>query len=60
MQIESREYLDKIVCEIINGLTTDGVHHKQYYLEKIFRMFCEDSYVDKTYREFQWEDGIAP
>ena len=55
---KQKEYLDQIVKEILYGLTTDGGHHKQHSLEKVFRLLCEDSYVDKAKAEFQWKDGI--
>ena len=49
---------DEVVKNLIMGLTTDGAHHKQYYLEEAFRSLCEAEYVEKTKKEFQWEDGI--
>lgn len=49
---------DEVVKELILGLITDGAHHKQYYLESAFRALCEEEYVEKTKKEFQWEDGI--
>ena len=44
--------------EILEGLLTDGVHHKQYTLEVVLRMLCEDSWVDEAKKELQWEEGI--
>jgi len=49
---------DEVVKLLIEGLITDGSHHKQYYLEKAFRSLCEDEYVDQAKEEFQWEAGI--
>jgi len=49
---------DEAVKELLMGLTTDGAHHKQYYLEQAFRALCESEYVDSAKREFQWQDGI--
>ena len=49
---------DEVVKALIHGLITDGAHHKQYYLESAFRALCEDEYVEKTKKEFQWEDGV--
>jgi len=51
---------DKVVEALIVGLTTDGVHHKQWALETAFRALCEDGYVDAAKQEFEWEPGIAP
>lgn len=51
---------NKAVKLLIHGLTTDGGHHKQWYLEQVFRALCEDAYVDVARLEFQWEEGIAP
>lgn len=42
---------------ILEALQIDGASHKQYFLEKIFRFICEDSYVDEAKEEFQWDDG---
>jgi hypothetical protein len=37
----------------LGGLITDGSHHKQWYLEKIFRLVGGDE-------TGPWEPGIAP
>lgn len=49
---------DNIVKEILEGLLTDGSHHKQYTLEMVLRMLCDDSWVDEAKKELQWEEGI--
>jgi hypothetical protein len=49
---------DNIVKEIMEGLLTDGSHHKQYTLEMVLRMLCDDSWVDEAKKELQWEEGI--
>jgi len=49
---------DEVVKHLLNGLITDGAHHKQWELEQAFRALCTDDYVDKAKQEFQWEDGI--
>jgi len=49
---------DECVKHLIMGLTTDGSHHKQWYLEQAFRALCEDAYVEKARIEFPWETGI--
>jgi hypothetical protein len=43
-----------------HGLTTDGDHHKQWYLEQIVRElgFNPEEFVVAT--ELHWEPGIAP
>ena len=48
---------DDIVKALITGLTTDGEHHKQYWLEQAFRLLCVDNYVDEAKEEFGWEEG---
>jgi hypothetical protein len=50
--------IDNAVKNMILALTTDGAHHKQYYIEQAFRSLCTDEYVDEAKNEFQWEDGI--
>ena len=52
------ELRDEVVKALLEGLTTDGAHHKQYWLEQAFRALCEDEYVDKAKREVEWETGI--
>lgn len=55
----AREWcFDNIVNEILEGLLTDGSHHKQYTLEMVLRMLCDDSWVDEAKKELQWEEGI--
>ena len=50
--------LDGMVKTILHGLTTDGAHHKQFTLETLLLMMCEDSWVAEAKKELQWEDGI--
>lgn len=52
--------MDEVIKSIIEALMTDGAHHKQYFLERIFRQLCEDDYVNKAKTEFQWDEGVAP
>jgi len=49
---------DAVVVELLLGLTTDGSHHKQYYLERALRALCEDEYVDEAKAKFNWPDGV--
>ena len=51
-------HFDNIVKEIMEGLLTDGSHHKQYTLEMVLRMLCDDNWVDEAKKELQWEEGI--
>lgn len=56
--------LDSTVANIISlcldGLVTDGGHHKQYYLETILTSLVSEK-VFKIYQEqYGWEEGIAP
>ena len=55
--------IQKIVDLAIDGLLTDGAHHKQWYLEKILIAAGED--LDNIRRMlnfdgYDWDDGIAP
>ena len=58
MPTEKKDPRDEAVKELILGLTTDGAHHKQYYLESALRALVEDEWVDNAKAEFQWEEGI--
>lgn len=49
----------------IIGLTTDGDHHKQYYLEEILKIafsISDEKKADENFAEafslFHWEKGI--
>ena len=49
---------------IIEGLLTDGGHHKQWFLEKILSQYLAHN-LDQIRKElqdegFEWEPGIAP
>lgn len=64
----------KIVEIALDGLTTDGSHHKQWFLEEILKVFGYDTYKkiferlnkDITKKEFDkgeyydYDEGIAP
>ena len=49
---------DEAIIALMQGLTTDGEHHKQHYLEQALRALCKKEYVDEAKRTFQWQDGI--
>ena len=47
----------------IEGLLTDGAHHKQWYLEEILkRLGFNLNQIRKELRkeDYDWEDGLAP
>jgi len=50
--------LDETAALLIEGLMTDGAHHKQAAMEGALRAFCGDKFVDGAKEEFQWEEGI--
>lgn len=45
---------------LIFGLTIDGAHHKQFFLESALRKLCHSAWADGAKQEFEWEDGIKP
>ena len=57
-----KEFAEKVKELVIDGLITDGSHHKQWYLEQILIALGID--VDKLHEEYErdydWERGIAP
>jgi hypothetical protein len=57
-EMKNKWYFDRIVNELLNGLVTDGAHHKQHSLEFVLRMMCEDEWVDAAKKQLQWQDGI--
>lgn len=67
--------VEKIKELCLNGLSIDGGHHKQWYLEQILQTLIDDKLVPETkLQDFQedevdedgevysgeWEEGIAP
>lgn len=50
--------LEKIAKILLCGLTTDGAHHKQYYLEKALKALITDKAFNEAKKEFDWEPGI--
>lgn len=55
--------LEEIKNICIDGLLTDGGHHKQWYLEQILEEIGVDLVeLRETLKkdDFSWEKGIAP
>ena len=48
-----------ITSTLIDGLTTDGAHHKQYALEEALRMLVRDEFA-ACKSSWGWDDGVAP
>lgn len=52
--------LDRVTALLIEGLITDGGHHKQYYMEEALEELTGEKFYGEAKEEFQWEEGIAP
>jgi hypothetical protein len=50
--------LDDVVRALLMGLTTDGAHHKQFYLEEALKALVTDDYYKEAKRECGWSKGI--
>jgi hypothetical protein len=44
---------------IVEGLRTDGAHHKQWYLEQILEHLIDSRSVRDLF-DVDWDPGIAP
>ena len=47
----------------IDGLLTDGGHHKQYFLEEILKKLgydLKELREELKQNDYEWEDGVAP
>lgn len=55
---ELNEKLKAVAGEIILGLGTDGVHHKQFHLENALRHLWGDNLYEQAKQEFDWIEGI--
>ena len=52
--------VEKAAEELVLGLHTDGVAHKQYYMEQALRLLVGDELVDEERDKGTWEEGIEP
>jgi len=52
--------IENIVKLCTDALTTDGGHHKQWYLEKILLFVTGSHAWNHLKKRHEWEDGIAP
>ena len=50
--------IGKIIGLCIEGLTSDGVSHKQWHLEEVLKEIVEE--FGKIKQKYEWEDGITP
>lgn len=48
-----------LIDTILEALTTDGAHHKQWFLEEILRTVAKEQFNDIK-DKYNWEEGIAP
>lgn len=53
------EQMRNITSVLIEGLNTDGAHHKQWALEQALKMLVQDELFDECKTSWQWERGIA-
>ncbi len=50
--------LNKVVQSLIEGLVTDGAHHKQFALERALSLLCTKRWIDSAIEHYGWEEGI--
>jgi len=50
--------LAKVQKLCLQGLDTDGAHHKQWYLERILEIVIGEDEFES--RKGMWEEGIVP
>jgi len=55
----SENLVRDITSALIDGLTTDGAHHKQWALEEALRLLVPDEF-DACKASWGWDDGVAP
>ena len=53
-----QKHRNEIASVLINGLTTDGAHHKQYALDRALMRIFDDAFYEDAKKEFKWEEGI--
>jgi hypothetical protein len=52
--------IENVINLCIEGLRTDGGHHKQWYLEHILLAMIPKEKWDELKRKKDWKKGIAP
>ena len=55
----SEDLVRNITSALIDGLTTDGAHHKQWALEEALRIIAPDEFA-ACKASWGWDDGVAP
>lgn len=61
--VVSGDELRKAVDLLIDGLVTDGSHHKQWYIERSLESLgvnLDEVKLDLAADDYAWEPGIAP
>lgn len=56
--VEIRDKLTPVTIALLMGLTADGAHHKQYYLEQALEALVAPEWIKKVHEKLQWEKGI--
>lgn len=65
MSDKNEDQTNKIILLLMEGLYTDGGHHKQWYLDQVLKELIPDQY-EKIYNDVVkhdgegWDKGIAP
>lgn len=59
MSEDTIDLIRSVTSVIIEGLTTDGGHHKQWALEQALKLLAPEEY-EECKESWQWEAGIAP
>lgn len=49
---------DQLTEVLLDGLTFDGAHHKQYYLGAALKIILGESEYAALYDQFEWEEGV--
>lgn len=49
---------NKIIELILDGLNTDGDHHKQWYLEEILKKIVGKKKFNALKEDTDWEKGV--
>jgi len=55
---QMKEAIEELKFNLIEGLTTDGAHHKQYYLEFALLELVGTEMLEELRREHNWEEGV--
>lgn len=55
---DTRNTLDAVAADLVNGLVIDGAHHKQHFMEEALRRIVGDDRFEFLADAYGWDEGV--